>query len=111
MVTLFIDPGALRTELSLEASDDAPDGAGGFSEGWIEVATVFGLIEPAVPSSRYGAGRLVEEQTHRITLRHRGDVEPGMRLRRGATAFEVLTVHDPDESGRYLVCRCKETAP
>jgi head-tail adaptor len=32
-----------------------------------------------------------------------------MRLSRLGRGFDILTVHDPDESGRYLVCRVKET--
>ena len=41
MATLFIDPGALRSELSLQAVTAVADGLGGFSEEWSEVATVF----------------------------------------------------------------------
>jgi head-tail adaptor len=31
-----------------------------------------------------------------------------MRFRKGVRLFEIVTVHDPDESGRYLVCRVRE---
>lgn len=29
-------------------------------------------------------------------------------MRRNGRAFDIETVHDPDESGRYLVCTLKE---
>jgi SPP1 family predicted phage head-tail adaptor len=108
MPTLFVDPGALRTELSLQAQDNGADGMGGLIEGWTEIATVFGQIEPRAQASGFGAGQTLETLTHRITIRHRPGVESGMRLVRQARSFEILTVHDPDETGRYLVCRVRE---
>ena len=35
----FIDPGAFRTELSLQRAALVPDGAGGHTESWSEIAT------------------------------------------------------------------------
>lgn len=105
---LFIDPGALRTELSLQQATLAPDGLGGHAESWTEVATLFARIEPVSAQARFGADQSVETTTHRITMRHRPDVASGMRLARAGRVFEVVSVHDPDETGRYLVCRATE---
>lgn len=111
MLASFINPGALRTELALEKVEAAPDGMGGFSEQWSEVATVFAHIEPLAAESRFGADRSLEAVTHRITLRKREGVAGGMRFHRGGRIFQIVTVHDPDETGRYLVCRAREGAP
>ncbi|PTM98659.1 SPP1 family predicted phage head-tail adaptor [Mycoplana dimorpha] len=46
--------------------------------------------------------------THRIWLRHRSDLQSGMRLRKGARVFDLKTFRDPDETGRYLICECEE---
>ncbi len=108
MLASFLNPGALRTELALEKAHTAPDGMGGFSEQWHEVATVFARIEPLAAQSRFGADKMLETVTHRIALRKRDGIEGGMRFRRGGRIFEIVTVHDPDESGRYLVCRARE---
>ena len=108
MRTMFIEPGALRHELSLQTAELTTDGMGGNSTAWTEVATVFGLIEPVSQSSAFGAGQTIEENTHRITIRHRQGVESGMRLVKQARVFEIVTVHDPDETGRYLVCLVRE---
>lgn len=108
MRTVFIDPGALRHEMALQSAVAEPDGSGGHDVNWTEVATVFGSIEPVSQESRYGAGQTRETNTHRITLRHRAGVASGMRLVRQGRVFDILTVHDPDETGRYLVCRVKE---
>ena len=108
MPTLFIDPGALRNEMSLQARQTTPDGSGGFTEDWVETARVFARIEPVSADSYFGAGQKLETTSHRITMRYRADVASGMRLEKSGRVFSILTVSDPDESGRYLVCRTRE---
>ena len=108
-MALFIDPGRLRSECALEACVPAADGMGGHTENWAEVATVFALIEPVSAASRFGADQTLETVTHRITIRHRSGVVSGMRFNRQGRIFDIETVHDPDDTGRYLVCRVRET--
>ncbi len=104
----FIDPGRFRVELALEQANAVPDGLGGNSEEWAEIATVMALVEP-VGSSDFRAGDAAGDAvTHRVTIRHRGTVTAGMRFRRDGRHLAVMSVHDPDETGRYLVCRCRE---
>ncbi|GAB5506654.1 MAG: phage head closure protein [Rhizobiaceae bacterium] len=104
----FIDPGQLRHEVALESAGLTPDGLGGHTESWTEVATVFARIEPIGATSEFGAGQTRETASHRFTIRHRGDVASGMRFTANGRIFEILTVSDPDETGRYLVCRTRE---
>lgn len=108
MLATTIDPGRLRTEFALEQATAVPDGMGGHAEQWGEVATVFGRIEPVAAGVRFGAGQALETVTHRVTIRHRQGILSGMRLAKGARRFAVVSVHDPDESGRYLVLRTRE---
>jgi SPP1 family predicted phage head-tail adaptor len=110
MRTLFIDPGAFRSEMALETCSPAPDGMGGHRQEWAEVGTVFVRIEPVSARSAIDAGQALETVTHRIFLRWREGVEAGMRFSRGSRVFVIVTVHDPDETGRYLVCRTREDA-
>ncbi len=81
MQALFIDPGLLRNELSLEACVPVADTIGGYQETWTETATVFGMIEPVSATSVFGAGQPLETTTHRIErkrlVRHLG--EPVLR--------------------------------
>lgn len=104
----FIDPGAFRSELSLQRAVATPDGAGGHTRTWEEVARLFAMIEPTRAFVRSGAGQEHEKLTHRVTLRFRTDVRSGMRFVRLGRVFAILAVHDPDESRRYLVCRAQE---
>lgn len=108
MALLFIDPGELRTELALEACTTEADGIGGFAEAWAETATLMTRVEPISANSVFAAGQTLETLTHRVTLRHRPGVASGMRLRGRGRVFDIVTVHDPDESGRYLVCKVRE---
>lgn len=108
MPTAFVDPGAFRTELILEQVTLMTDGLGGHGESWSEAATVFALVEPVTATGVFGADQTLESVTHRITLRAREGLSSGMRFRKGARLFAIVTVHDPDESGRYLVCRTRE---
>ena len=107
----FIDPGQLRTELALEACTLTPDGLGGHEQLWSEVASVFAMIEPVSAQAVFGAGQVLETVTHRITMRWREGVASGMRLTKAGRIFDIVTVHDPDESSRYLVCRAREVRP
>jgi SPP1 family predicted phage head-tail adaptor len=108
MRSAFIDPGLFRSELVLEEVVLTADGLGGHVETWSEVANVFALIEPVVATSLFGADQTLENVTHRISLRARQGVASGMRFRKDDRRFDIATVHDPDESGRYLVCRVRE---
>lgn len=108
MPVLFIDPGRFRSPLALDVPDLEPDGAGGQVGGWSEAASFHGLVEPVAARPRFAGDQFIEETTHRITIRHRAGVKAGMRLRKGTRLFAILSVHDPDESGRYLVCLARE---
>ena len=108
MRSLLLDAGSLRHELSLQSATLPPDGLGGHAESWSEVASLFGLIEPVAANSAVSADQTLETVTHRITIRRRDGVRSGMRFVKGTRVFAIITVHDPDETGRYLVCRALE---
>lgn len=105
---LSIDPGRFRTELVLEQVGDTSDGMGGEVETWSAVATVFAGLEPVAARSVFGADQTLETVTHLVTLRQEEDVRSGMRFTRGARVFDILTVYDPDETGRYFLCETRE---
>jgi SPP1 family predicted phage head-tail adaptor len=108
MQTLFVDPGSLRSELALQAATPMPDGLGGHTQSWAEIATAFARIEPVSAASMFGPDQTVETVTHRITIRWRNGVAAGMRFVKQGRIFDIVTVHDPDDTGRYLVCRTRE---
>ena len=105
---LFIDPGQLSVELALEAMHPVADGMGGYNQTWSEIATVWGRIEPVSSSQKDFGIRPRPEITHRILVRYRADISSDQRLRKGGRIFVLRSVHDPDESERYLICLAVE---
>lgn len=108
MAAMTLDAGALSARLELEAPADVPDGQGGVVAGFAAVASVWARIEPVSVRAEEAVDEKRFTVTHAITVRHRGDLLAGMRFRKGGRSFLVTAVHDPDGTGRYLVCRCAE---
>lgn len=102
------DPGTLTARLRLEHPVEIPDGQGGATVGFQFVADLWARVEPldANVEELAGAGRVIV--THHVWLRFRADVAAGMRLTKGARRFTIESLRDPDETGRYLLCRCRE---
>lgn len=106
-----IDPGALNARLVLERPVETPDGQGGVTVGFSALVTLWARIEPVAARADEAAGALRMAVTHRILLRRRDDLAGGMRLRKGARVFVLRAFHDPDETGRYVLCDCEEILP
>lgn len=108
MLLTYIDPGMLRTPLELQTSADVTDGQGGVSHNWSIVATLFAHMEP-VGAKREVRGRAREANiTHKITIRYRDDIKNDMRFLRNGRELLIHSVHDLDETSRYLICSCEE---
>jgi SPP1 family predicted phage head-tail adaptor len=108
MNVTFLDAGQLTARLDLESAIETPDGQGGVTVSHAVESSHWARVEPiAAELAELGH---VERQavTHRIWIRHAGGVVAGKRFRKGARLFDILAVSDPDETGRYLVCRVRE---
>jgi SPP1 family predicted phage head-tail adaptor len=105
------DPGWLSHRVRVESGASAPDGAGGETVLWDTLATLWAHIEPVSAGETIVSGHLSGVVTHLVTFRFRDDLAGGMRVAFRGRYFRVLAVHDPDESRRYLVAKCKEEAP
>ena len=104
----FFDPGQLRTPLHLEEATESPDGMGGFTVMWAEIAFVWAHV--AVASNRIEdfAARKLEEATHAITIRFRDNVKDGQRFNANGRLFRILSAEDVDGTRRYLTCKTRE---
>jgi SPP1 family predicted phage head-tail adaptor len=104
----FMDPGNLRTQLSLQDPTETPDGSGGFVTTWTERALVWAALEPASQRLESWGQRQVSEAAHRITMRFRNDVRSGQRLVSTTKTYRIELATDLDGTGRYLVCQARE---
>ena len=109
-MVVFFDPCQMTARLSLEEQTSTPDGQGGGTLSWTEIAAMWAKIEPVSTSLAERAGAEIGTITHRIWLRFREGVSAGQRLRKGARLFAIKLVQDPDETGRYLTCLSQEIA-
>ncbi|WP_428427991.1 phage head closure protein [Pararhizobium sp.] len=108
MGAIIFDPGQLSVRLDLEMRNDAGDGQGGIVPGFALVTSLWARIEPVAITEEERADAEMFIVTHRIWIRFREDIAAGMRFRKGTRIFTVRACHDPDETRRYLVCRCAE---
>ncbi|KQS77464.1 hypothetical protein ASG25_03410 [Rhizobium sp. Leaf384] len=108
MRTDTIDPGRMTARMNLEVPVETPDGQGGMSRTFVPTGPLWALIEPRVALIVDRRDERVVDVEHDVWIRHRTGVTPGMRFRKGTRLLVVLSAFDPDETRRYLVCRCRE---
>ncbi|MFZ1812909.1 MAG: head-tail adaptor protein [Rhizobiaceae bacterium] len=105
-----IAPGSFRHKLEIQQRLLAADGFGGRSESWVHHKFVWALVEPR-ESFRVGEGlSLVSGATHVVTIREDRSLPLQFRFVLAGRIFQVLHGHDPDETGRYRACQCREFA-
>ncbi|MFC6687789.1 head-tail adaptor protein [Jhaorihella thermophila] len=103
----------LNRALVLERPVRAPDGAGGFSEAWEALGTVWAEVTARTGRERGEAGMPVSTVVYRIVLRAAPvgasmRPEAGQRFRDGARIFAIRAVAERDPDGRFLICFCDE---
>lgn len=103
--------GRLRRRLVLEAPVATPDGIGGATQVFETVAAFWAQLEWLSGSETWRQGRSEQLGIWRVTLRWRGDVDAGRRLRDGDRIFDIRSVADPDGSRRRLICIVEEVTP
>ncbi len=103
-----IQIGELTRRVVLEEIVRTPDGAGGATEAWTPIATVFASVKAPGGSESFAFDRTTGRATHEIVIRHRADVKPAMRFRMGARVFEILNALDEDGRRRHLRCLVEE---
>lgn len=103
--------GRMRRRLVLEAPVAAPDGLGGATQVFEAVAALWAQVEWIAGTEAWRQGRPEQSRNYRITLRWRGDVDAGRRLRDGDRLFDIRSAADPDGARRCLICLAEEVTP
>ena len=106
----------LNRALVLEGVVRTPDGAGGFTEVWAALGTLWAEVLPGSGSDTLGEERMLSAVPCRITVRGAAvgagsRPRAGQRFREGLRLFSILAVAERDQAGHYLTCFCKEEAP
>lgn len=95
--------GKLRHRLQLLAPVVSLDAAGGSRTSYTEGPIVFGRIEPLSGQERWVAQQVRADVSHRITLRYRGVIEHGYRIKWQGRVFDLGPAVDEDERHFSLV--------
>ncbi|KAB2543677.1 phage tail protein [Salipiger aestuarii] len=103
----------LNRELALQERQGGPDGAGGRSETWVTLGTLWAEVTPRSGRQTQGFAGAVSLGTFRITVRgapQGAGNRPvaGQRFVMGARIFEILAVTEIEPGGMYLDCDARE---
>lgn len=100
----------IRHRLTLQQQSLTPDGAGGFTRTWQNVADLWGEIRPATGREKLEAMQLQAAVTHRVTLRYRAGVTAAMRLLYENRSLNIRVVLNRGERDRWLDILAEEGA-
>jgi SPP1 family predicted phage head-tail adaptor len=100
--------GELNRRLALQAPVEMPDGAGGVTRSYADVATVWAKLVPFAARGQVVAAASGATITHRIVMRLRSDVTTRHRLRLGARVFRIATVREQEPG--FLLVHAEERA-
>lgn len=101
------DIGALNRRLILQAPNDSPDGMGGVTRSYDEVATLWGSVTVLSGRADADAGSLGALLRFRIVIRFRNDVTTRHRLIDGAHIYRIVAVREVAER-RFLEIDAEE---
>jgi len=100
--------GRLRDRLSVEVPIDVPDGYGGLTRSYQVSTKVWGMIVPYQIRTGRGPDQDGQVISHLVVMRWRGDIEIGMRLRKGTRLLRICELADADGRRMRMVCLCEE---
>lgn len=111
MARLQIDAGRLRHRLQIERPAPTADGSVAGALSFTAGETVFALVDPLGPVGADETGFALDARRLAVTIRFRPGVASGQRFRFGERLLVIETAFDPDETGRFIRCLCREEGP
>lgn len=109
-------PVHLGRKLVLETPVRLEDGAGGHTETWTALGTVWADVQNRTGRERAALAATLSEVHMRIIVRAApvgapSRPQPGQRFTEGARRFFIRAVSELDRSGLYLTCFADEEIP
>lgn len=97
-----LDPAKLRHRIEIQSVTQTADGAGGYTESWATVATVWASIEPANGREKWMAMQTETYMTHVIMCRYQSSITTAKRILFGARKFDIVEVLNIEERNAAL---------
>ena len=103
----------LTRKLDLEEARRVPDGAGGFTESWVSIGSLWAEVMAGTGGERYSEFLTLSSVAYRIVVRGAPQgapsrPKPEQRFRDGTRVFRIAAVTERDSQGRYLTCFAQE---
>lgn len=103
----------LNHKLVLEDPQKVDDGAGGFTDNWQALGTLWAQMTPLTGREMARAEMPISAMRYKIVVRGApygapNRPKPEQRFRSGERLFAIEAVADHDPNGRYLVCFAKQ---
>ena len=103
--------GSLNKTISIEAPTKAPDGMGGTTNSWKEMASdVAAAIWPTSAAEQIKSLGETMIISHRIRLRYRKDIRSNWRLKYKDSYYNIISIINPDMANKILDILAKEAA-
>ncbi len=93
-----------KTKVVFKEKRLVPDGEGGFTEGWVGVATVWAKSTPIQARQQYEFNSVGVEATHRLEIVYPGEVKEEWQAFFGDKGHEIKTV-EKYEQEQVITCR------
>lgn len=107
---MTIQAGRLRTRVEIQQPARSSDRAGGFTQNWPTMATVWAEVRPLSGREVFEQMRSQSKISHKVTIRYRADVTGAMRLKAGGTIYRIKAIINPRNMNEALELYCEETA-
>lgn len=78
---------------------------------WQQVCMVWAAVEALTGRLYFEAQLTAQQSDHRVTIRYRPGIEPGMIVRHDGREFTIQAVLDREGTRRWLQLLCREVKP
>lgn len=100
--------GKMRQRITFQRQADEKDRAGGYTDDWIDVATVWAQISP-ISGKEYFTQMREIMISHKIYCRYRPGINPRMRIVFQKRIFRIISVINWNERNEGLTIMCEES--
>jgi SPP1 family predicted phage head-tail adaptor len=99
---VLIQPGEMRTKITLQARTVSADAGGYEKPTWSTIAEVWGRWISAHGSEAWAAQSVQAEQPATVTIRYKSGIDTTCSVLKGLERFEIVSIDDIREHHEYL---------
>lgn len=100
--------GSMRELIAIEGVTRTADGGGGFTNAWSTSQSLYAHAVQTSGTEPYTQGQLSEKGAWKFTTRYVSGVTTANRINWGSKLFNIRSVINEDERGKYLVIVAEE---